>query len=760
MNTQTKLLSIAIAKVLSVSIYAISSPLALANESAVATVPDDIEVLEVKGVRQKIYGSNIASSATLLPMPINETPFNIGIITEDLIQDRQVDTLADAVLLNASVNRNHSHSNNSPNFKVRGFGLDADRLGYLINGMPVAATDAPPAHISALQQIEILKGTAALFYGAGEPAGVINYVYKTPLETAQYSIQSTIGRDDEYRAEFDATGPITNNLFYRFTLGWEDSKGPVDFNYSKDLAPTLQLLWKPTDDTNIRFIGEHVKHEGNPMSADIVFFDGEFIEGPSNQYLGFTTDYDEQDSTGFQIQAEHAFNDDVSIVLQAGMKDGGREAGNSGYFAFLPFTIPGFSDVENGIALRSVFDQKRRGESEYLAGHVNWNFMSGDIEHSVVVGMNYSKNQIENIGNFNSIANVIPQLLAGDFSVLALIPPSIDFFNPVPVPFEHATNFDDSPPFYRDIWEYDNFGFNIQDAIDIPSMDLMVLLGLRYATSGANTILSIEQDGTPGTGFGPDTDESKWLPRVGVVYDATEQHSFYISYGESFKPPFTSARDRNGNAITEPETGEQIELGWRGEYFDGKLQSTLAAYELTKNNVIVSTFEPNVSEVAGEQVSKGIELDILGEVNDTWSIFFSYAYTDTEVVDAGSATATEGERFPGIPKHKLNLWNNFSADWSGIEGLDLGYGISYGSDIVSGVVDIATLGFTNQEVAGQGVVHNASVGYTLETESGELEVDLVFNNIFDRFYVENVDVTIFAKRGMPRSVLLTGKWTF
>ncbi|MEM9402021.1 MAG: TonB-dependent receptor [Pseudomonadota bacterium] len=737
------------------------------EETLDATVSNpQVDEIIVRGARDAGYRVEDTTSASLFAMALDETPFNIGVITESLMDDLQIDDLKDAVLLNASVQRNHTHSKNAVGYTIRGFNLDADQLGYLVNGVPVSSFDAPPAHTSALDRIEIVKGSAALYYGAGEPAGIINYVYKRPLETAQYQAQVAVGDNSEYRAEIDATGPLLGNdrLLYRFTFGWEDSEGVVDFDRSKDIAPTAQLLWKASERTELGIIAEYIKHEGNPIISDTIFSGGDFIEGPKGQYLGFSSDYDEQDSTGVQLYLDHVFANDVKLKVQTGYKDGGREAGNSGYFFALPFPIPGFSDPANGVFLRSAFDQKREAESEYFASHLNWEMQTGDVSHEFTVGVNYSKSTLLNIGFFNSAAALSPAdilaVLTGDPTPLQSLPPSVNLQNLETVDYEHFTNFYDSPPFNRARWQFDNFGLNLQDAIDIPSMNLHLLVGLRYGSFGNDAIEQVDNDGNIGPGNTAGFDESEWIPRVGAVYDFNDSHTVFVSYGESFRAPFGSAVDRNGDLITASESGNQWEVGYRGEFLNGKLSTTMAVYELTKEDVIVPTGIPDVSEVAGEQRSRGFELDVIGKFNDYWDIYFSYAYTDTENVDGGTTSATNGARFAGIPLHKAVMWNNFALDWVGLDGFSVGYGVDYSSEILSGVVDFATLSSTNTLIDGQGVVHNANITYQTDTAIGDLVLNLGIKNLTDRFYVLNNGLTLFAKRGEPRSVLLTANLLF
>ncbi|MEM8981861.1 MAG: TonB-dependent receptor [Pseudomonadota bacterium] len=719
-----------------------------------------IDEILVRGYPSEFRVSN-ASSATLFDRSLDETPFNIGVITEGLVDGLQLDTLEESVLLNASVQRSHLHNSNAAGFAIRGFGVNADDSGFLVNGVPVSSGEAPPAHTSALERIEVLKGAAALYYGAGDPAGVINYIYKEPLQESRYNVSATVGNFGEYRAELDATGTLAGNdsLLYRFTLGWEDSEGFADFDYSRDLAPTLQLLWRPTEQTDVRLIAEYVQHEGNPIIATTFYQDGGYIEFPDDHYLGFTTDYDEQDSTGIQLHVDHRFSDTLQLKVQAGYKDSGRETGNSGYLFALPFVIPGLSDPANGLLFRAAFDQKRESEAEYAGAHIAWDVETGGISHQLVAGINYSRINMLNIGFFNAITNQLGALFSGNLAVLATLPPSVNIFDPVPVAYDHRTNFYDSPPFGLDRWEFDNVGLNLQDAIDIPALNLHLLIGARYGSFGIRDLATRGFDGTEGAFFNT-VDESRWIPRVGAVYDINDNHNVYVSYGESFKAPFTSARDPNGNAIDTPETGNQVEIGWRGEWLDGALSTTVAAYELTKEDIIVASGIPNVSFVSGEQTARGLELDVTGKLTDGWDMYLSYAYTDTEIVDAGTSSQDVGARFTAAPLHRAVLWNNFTLDWTGIDGLRVGYGLDYQSETLVGNVDAVSLSFANVLAPAQGVIHNANVTYTRPFGDREFSLNLGIKNVTDRFYVRNTALTIAALRGDPRTFLLTASMTF
>ena len=58
------------------------------------------------------------------------------------------------------------------------------------------------------------------------------------------------------------------------------------------------------------------------------------------------------------------------------------------------------------------------------------------------------------------------------------------------------------------------------------------------------------------------------------------------------------------------------------------------------------------------------------------------------------------------------------------------------------------------------MIHSANLTYLRTSENWDLHLNLGFRNITDEFHVLNTTNTLFAKRGEPRSVLLTATLTY
>ncbi|MFX7620901.1 TonB-dependent receptor plug domain-containing protein, partial [Acinetobacter baumannii] len=60
-----------------------------------------------------------------------------------------------------------------------------------------------------IENVEILKGPAAILYGAVEPGGIVNVNTKQPQATPAYSLEQQIGSYGLSRTTFNATGPLS-----------------------------------------------------------------------------------------------------------------------------------------------------------------------------------------------------------------------------------------------------------------------------------------------------------------------------------------------------------------------------------------------------------------------------------------------------------------------------------------------------------------------------------------------------------------------
>ncbi|MEO0378142.1 MAG: TonB-dependent siderophore receptor, partial [Cyanobacteria bacterium P01_A01_bin.17] len=313
--------------------------------------------------------------------------------------------------------------------------------------------------------------------------------------------------------------------------------------------------------------------------------------------------------------------------------------------------------------------------------------------------------------------------------------PSLDIFNP-----EYGLA---SPPerddlsILSDIFIFDNqtdtLGIYLQDQIKL-SEQWQLLAGGRF------DIIDQEVDaGFIGDVSGSQQQEEAFSPRLGIVYQPIEPLSIYASYSQSFVP--NSSVDENGDLLT-PERGTQYEVGIKGDFLDGNLSATLAAFNINKTNIaIADPFLNGVSRPIGEQRSRGVELDVRGEILPGWNIIASYAHTDAEITE-DDGSEIEGNRPSGVPENAASLWTTYEIQEGDLQGLGFGAGLFFvGERQGQNDNSFQVPSYTRTD---------ASIFY----RRGNWRAGINFQNLFDIDYIDaTAGFNGFTNPGIPFTVL-------
>jgi len=164
----------------------------------------------------------------------------------------------------------------------------------------------------------------------------------------------------------------------------------------------------------------------------------------------------------------------------------------------------------------------------------------------------------------------------------------------------------------------------------------------------------------------------KFSPMLGIVFSPIHNLSFYANAGQAFGPPSTLVIDD-----LKAEESQQIEAGVKTQFFNGKLNTSVAAYHLEKNDLIIPDFS-GFRYLSGEQRSRGVEIDIAVQPSRNWQAFVAYAYNDAELTrfidETRSGRVDRSGNAPAFaPKHILNFWTNKEFK----NGLGIGGGARY-----------------------------------------------------------------------------------
>jgi iron complex outermembrane receptor protein len=233
-----------------------------------------------------------------------------------------------------------------------------------------------------------------------------------------------------------------------------------------------------------------------------------------------------------------------------------------------------------------------------------------------------------------------------------------------------------------------------------------------------------------------------------LLYQPWEWLSLYGNYVESLGAANTAV-DANGSAL-QPETAEQYEVGFKTEFFDQRLLTNVAFYNLTKQNMAVAMIGTPFSQAIGEARSRGVEIDVTGQATDGLSLIATYAYTDATILKGDNV----GNRLWNVPRNAGSLWAKYDLQQEALRGLTVGAGAYFQSQREGDTANTF-------ELPGYGRI-DALVRYRLPIAKAQATLQFNVENLLDhRYYTSSVGYSpTFINPGAPRTFMGSVKVEF
>ena len=668
-----------------------------ADGSAIVLSP-----ITVEGQSESAYGpvdgylATRSATATKMDVPIIDTPAAIQVIPRDVIEDQGARRLSDVVRNTSGVQASGANGGRNDLFLIRGFA--ANRIAR--DGFLSASSfgDAAQLGLANVERVEVLKGPPSVLYGPADPGGLVNIVTKKPEAEPHYYLTGQAGSFDFYKSDIDLNQPLTEDrkLLARLNASYENADSFRDrFINSERIQIAPSLRWLATSRTTVDLDLEYYDRR-HQFDYGVIAVDGKAPALPRERFLGEERDRVDSDEIRIQASVDHELNDDWSLRTLARFSDTNAVSTQS-----WPLGLAADGRTLNRRSF--AFDQDFQNYA--LQANLTGKFATGPLEHQLLFGAD---------GNFTRFESI---------AYSADLDP-IDIFNPV----YGAALGTRTAPGTQDR-RVDFYGIYLQDLISFGDR-WKLLLGGRYDTVKTQ----FDRNDVSVT----DKWDQAFSPRAGLVFQPIDDLSLYASYTTSFLPPLTGA-GFDGEEF-EPEEGEQFEVGVKRDWFDGRLSTTLAAFQLTRSNVSTADPQnPGFSIQVGEQRSRGVEFDIAGELAPGWRIIGSLAYLDTEVIKDN--TLPVGNQLINAPKWSGSLWTTYAFHGNPLRGLEIGGGVF--------VVGDRKADFANQvDVDGYARVDLFARYEVNDNISLALNVD----NLFDENYIDGVNGSNFMDPGAPRSV--------
>lgn len=715
-----------------------------------------LQEVEVIGRKESSYKNTNSFIGTKTASALKEVPQSVGYVTKELILDQGATTVNEVVKNISGVNQNSSYND----FSIRGFRATGNRnSGNLLNGMRAQTSLWKQSSLANIERVEVIKGPASALFGNAAPGGVINRVTKKPLFENKNSITVGVGSWNTLKTYGDFTGPLNpkKTLLYRLNLGYEKTDSFRDLQGSESIIAAPSFSYIPNEKTHINVDFVYQNFNGKIDRGQSVPADGNVYSTPISRSLSAANDFLKENTLNTTIALTHKFSDHISlnaIYLNSSYSEDMLEHTQANlYYKQIGNGANAFRYADPNKVMMTANQRKRYFANNSFNTYFNFNFNTGILKHKLLVGYDYfiseqkagsssisaqgylSKDKTKVVNTYTTTANV----LAGSVQTPTTNVPVFDLYDPI------AGNA------YKDIskyiWKqntlnpYEEYshGVYVQEQIDISIVKLLIGLRQEWFTETLNKETTKEIS----------RQTSAFIPRVGLVVEASENINLYSTWVKGFQPQganIQSDPDRYGGPFDYMKS-ELYEVGLKTEWFNKRLSATLAIFKITQENSLEQSPKAGKADwrVPVDEESNGFELDVAGQILPNFSVVANYAYTDARIVklkEEGAIKDLNVQR-PSTPRHAANLWTKYIFENGSLKGLGAGIGVSYASERLGQVGRRATAASYPDYT-----LLNAVLYYKVK----DVQLQLNVNNVLNRTYWISGYDNLRNFPGAPRNI--------
>ncbi|MGU9857415.1 TonB-dependent siderophore receptor [Pseudomonas sp. LF245] len=674
------------------------------------------------------YTTGAMQTATKLPLSLRETPQSVTVITRQRMDDQGMRSLDDVVQATPGLRLAAARPANSE-FFARGFPI----TNLMFDGLPTTynADWVATADLAPYDRVEVVRGATGMMQGAGNPSAAINMVRKRPTQAFQASITASAGSWDNYRSELDISGPVNDSgtLRGRFVGAYNDKDSYQDYA-GRERGVFYGVSEFDLSDSTTLTVGASEQNDNNNINW------GGLPVGPNGHHMGFSRSktfgysWSHQDIDNKTLFAEfdQRFDNDWRLHLGASK--------NWSDFKMMGAVLERNNDATYR---QRVFNQGRDFDQSTYDFFASGPFPLLGRQHELVVGASKRQLKTEAVGG----TVFVDKIDINRFNPSGLARPS------VPDVYTLSEKVDQEGLYVTTRW-------NLADP-------LKVILGARLDWYDATSIYDQINDQYYTSGK---TREVRHLTRyAGVIYDLDDNHSVYASYTDIFQPQ--TEKNGDGGGI-KPITGENYEVGIKGEYFGGALNASASVFQIDQLNRAAEvadartcTFIPvgayGCYEAAGKVRSQGVELEINGALTPNWQVGAGYTFAQAKYEKDADA-AKEGTLFDtDVPRHMFKANTTYRLQGE-LNRWRIGANLySQSSTYNKGRNVFGNFHIEQEAYALVGLMAGYQVNKHLDTQ-------LNINNVFDKKYYQgiasNSTWSPYDVYGDPRNFTVTAKYSF
>jgi len=695
-----------------------------------------------------------------------DVPIAVSVVDSETLEASFINNIDDLQRLVPSITVAGSLSPTESSVRLRGVGTNVfsvtvePSVSFVVDGVPLPRNDAGLVEFADIERVEVLKGPQGTLFGKNASAGVISYTTKSPSEDFSGLVKMRGTMDQDLRVDATISDTIDNGVAYRLTGFYSESA-----DYLKNVFTNQEsggneafgfrgkLSFDISDTFSLQVAADYYDVKSSCCSLPLNKNAGANILNlaagvtPGSENIQYSSDYAPSNTSsqyGVSAVAEWQLSNHnvVSVTSYRDWETGGN-LNDADFFASDGMNSPVFG--------ATGLQQQAYQEAQTFSQEIRLSPINVD-RFDYVLGAFYYKNDLGRFFDRN-----IQVCLAPGAGTCAS-PLLIDTFFTLNVDTENYALFGDG-------------SYELNDRFSL-------IAGLRVLRD----ILSFQTSTSAGFEGGDTLKDTATIGRLGLQYDFSDSLTSYVTVSKGYKSGAYDATIAINKVVLEggpvaPETSDAIEIGIRGVlasmpsvYFD------LSAFRNTYEDFHVQSFDTSGAggsklQNADETQTKGVELAINWAPGDEFSVSFNALYLDATFAEfdgvgcypsqteaqgctrrpAGrSLQDVSGGSLPNAPEWKLNVLPRYETQLGSGGSIFTQALVSYQGDVTYNI---------NQDPKAfqkSYTLVDLSAGY--KTQDERYMVTLFAKNVFDKFYVSNLDAVFLNDPGgyyhiVPRSTL-------
>jgi catecholate siderophore receptor len=583
---------------------------------------------------------------------LRDIPQSITVVTEKQLDDRNLDTVKDALKQTAGITFQAAEGGEE-DIRLRGFALSTTGDIFVDGLRDPAFYDRDTFN---LDRVELLRGSASMLFGRGSTGGAVNLVNKVPRLMDENQIDVTVGSHNHRRVVGDFNQQTGESSALRVSAmkttadnngaGSSIDKQGIAGSYRWGIGERDEFtasLYRLENNNGINYGMPWIKPtSASPASATTL------LPVSTTTNYGMASDYNNGTATYATLAHTHRFDGETELTTRVRQGSFTRDQRASTIRTSAALNTFGPSST----LTRGTQNKIQDLDTLYVQSDLSSKFTAWGVKHEVLSGVDLAREQ-----KTVYATRTAAQGLGG----VDLVKPNTTVGTP-----DDGAWVNEASRALRVNNQYTAtaLGLYAQDLVQVAPY-WKLLGGLRYdslkgnydsfaaPTNGANAV--------NGAMSNYQMEVGEWSKRVGAMFQPSERESYHFSAATSFNTSGDAYSLGAGNKDVPPEQSINLELGAKLDSADKNFSTRYALFQSTKlNERNTDPLQPGVTVLSGRRHAAGLEADITGRLSPRWEVFGSFMWMPVAKIDVGGQGAEAAGARPSLtPRISATLWNTY-----------------------------------------------------------------------------------------------------